>query len=92
MIKKPVFVTLLKTEELLVLITKRYPLKIIFRVISIFAVLTDCTLDFKVPVLLIINFPNGILMIPQENNFNSRRIFCKKEEEKSPGLESTENI
>jgi len=26
MIKKPVFVTLLKTEELLVLITKRYPL------------------------------------------------------------------
>lgn len=39
--KKPVFVTLLKTEELLVLLTKRYPLKPIFRVISIFAVLNN---------------------------------------------------
>jgi hypothetical protein len=41
MTKKPVFVTLLKTEELLVLITKRCWLKPIFRVISIFAVLTN---------------------------------------------------
>jgi len=40
-LKNQVFVTLLKTEELLVLITKRYPLKPIFRVISIFAVLTN---------------------------------------------------
>jgi len=78
MIKKPVFVTLLKTGELLVLITKRFSLKIIFRVISIFAVLTDCTLDSKVPVLLILDFSNGILMIPQENisiqeEFSARR-------------------
>jgi hypothetical protein len=38
MIKKPVFVTLLKTEELLVLITKSYLLKTNFQSISIFAV------------------------------------------------------
>jgi len=47
-------------------------------------------LDSKVPVLLIINFPNGILTIPQENNFSSRSIFREKKEEKFLGLERTE--
>jgi len=78
MIKKPVFVTLLKTEELLVLITKELTIKTIFREFSIFAVLTDCTLDSKVPVLLIINFPNGILTIPQENKFQFKKNFQRE--------------
>jgi len=90
MIKKPVFVTLLKTEELLVLITKSYFLKPIFRVISIFAVLTDCTLDPKVPVLLIINFPNGILTI-RKKIFQFKKNFQREvKKEKALGLESTE--